>query len=52
VPVQTAEDVVRAVTEGLHPGETTLLSLLRGSKRIEVTVTLGERPATPPGSDR
>ncbi|HET6657635.1 MAG TPA: trypsin-like peptidase domain-containing protein [Gaiellaceae bacterium] len=52
VPVQTAEDVVRAVTEGLHPGESTRLSLLRGSKRIEVTVELGERPATPPGSDR
>jgi S1-C subfamily serine protease len=52
VPVQTAEDVVRAVTEGLHPGETTRLSVLRGSKRIEVTVTLGERPSTPPGSDR
>jgi 2-alkenal reductase len=52
VQVQTAEDVVRAVTEGLHPGETTRLSLLRGSKRIEVTVELGERPATPPGSDR
>jgi S1-C subfamily serine protease len=52
VPVQMAEDVVRAVTEGLHPGESTRLSLLRGSKRIEVTVELGERPATPPGSDR
>ena len=52
VPVRTAEDVVRAVTEGLHPGETTRLSLLRGSKRIEITVELGERPSTPPGSDR
>jgi S1-C subfamily serine protease len=51
-PVRTAEDVVRAVTEGLHPGETTRLSLLRGSKRIEITVELGERPSTPPGSDR
>jgi S1-C subfamily serine protease len=52
VPVQTAEDVVRAITEGPLPGETTRLTLLRGSKKIEVAVELGERPATPPGSDR
>jgi len=52
VPVQTAEDVVRAITEGLRPGETTRLSILRDAKRMVVTVELGERPATPPGSDR
>jgi S1-C subfamily serine protease len=51
-PVETAEDVVRAITEGLLPGQTTRLSLLRDGKRVEVTVKLGERPETPPGSDR
>ena len=51
-PVQTAEDVVRAITEGLLPGQTTHLSIIRDGKRIEVTVKLGERPPTPPGSDR
>jgi 2-alkenal reductase len=52
VQVQSAEDVVRAITEGLLPGQTARLSLLRDGKRIEITVELGERPATPPGSDR
>jgi S1-C subfamily serine protease len=51
-PVQTAEDVVRAITEGLLPGQTTRLTLIRDGERIEVTVELGQRPATPPGSDR
>jgi 2-alkenal reductase len=52
VPVQSAEDVVRAITEGLLPGQTAHLSILRDGKRLEITVELGERPATPPGSDR
>ena len=52
MPVETADDVVRAVTERLLPGQTTRLSIIRDGKRIEVTVKLGERPATPPGSDR
>ena len=52
VPVETAEDVVRAITEGLLPGQTTRLTLLRDGKQVEVAVQLGERPATPPGSDR
>jgi len=51
-PVETAEDVVRAITEGLLPGQTTRLSLLRDGEQVEVTVKLAERPATPPGSDR
>ncbi len=51
-PVETAEDVVRAIAEGLLPGETTHLTILRDGKRVEVTVKLGERPETPPGSDR
>ena len=52
VPVQTAEDVVRAITEGLLPGQTTRLSILRDDKRLELTVELGERPAAPPDSGR
>jgi S1-C subfamily serine protease len=52
VPVETAEDVVRAITEGLLPGQSTNLTILRDGKQIELTVELGERPATPPGSDR
>jgi S1-C subfamily serine protease len=51
-PVRTAEDVVRAITEGLLPGQTTRLTVIRDGKRIEVAVKLDERPATPPGPDR
>jgi 2-alkenal reductase len=51
-PVRTAEDVVRAITEGRLPGQTTHLTVLRGSKRVDVAIRLGERPATPPGSGR
>ena len=51
-PVRTAEDVVRAITERLAPGETAHLTVLRGSKRIAVSVVLGQRPETPPGSGR
>jgi S1-C subfamily serine protease len=52
VPVETAEDVVRAIAEGLLPGQTTRLTVLRDGKRIDVTVELGQRPETPPGSGR
>jgi 2-alkenal reductase len=51
-PVESAEDVVRVVTEQLVPGQTVHLTLLRGNDRIVVTLLLGERPANPPGSDR
>ena len=51
-PVETAEDVVRAIAEGLLPGQTTHLTILRDGKRVEVAVKLGERSETPPGSDR
>jgi 2-alkenal reductase len=49
LPVKTAEDVVRAVTERLLPGENAHLTLLRGAKKVDVDVVLGERPATPGG---
>jgi 2-alkenal reductase len=48
-PVQTAEDVVRAVTEQLLPGQTTELTVLRGGERRVIRVVLGERPLTPSG---
>ena len=45
-PVSTSEDVVRAVTERF-PGETIRLTVIRGTKREEVTIRLGERPTNP-----
>jgi S1-C subfamily serine protease len=48
-PVESAEDVVRAVTERLRPGQKTRLTILRGKDRMVVEVVLGERPANPPG---
>jgi 2-alkenal reductase len=51
-PVERAEDVVRAVTERLLPGQTTKLTILRGKQRLVVEVVLGDRPASPPGSGR
>jgi S1-C subfamily serine protease len=49
-PVETAEDVVRAITQASAPGQRRRLTLLRGEKRLEVAVLLGERPATPPAT--
>ena len=48
--VETAEDVVRMIAERLLPGQTTRLTILRGSSRLVVPVKLGERPASPPSS--
>jgi S1-C subfamily serine protease len=47
-PVQTAEDVVRVVNQQRLPGSTIRLTVLRGSERLELTATLGERPVNPP----
>jgi 2-alkenal reductase len=47
-PVETAEDVVRAVTERLLPGQTIHLTILRGDERLVVEVVLGDRPPNPP----
>jgi S1-C subfamily serine protease len=46
-PVESAEDVVRAVTQRL-PGQTITFTVFRGSEEMEIAVKLGERPATPP----
>jgi 2-alkenal reductase len=47
MPVASAEDVVRAVTERLLPGQTTRLTILRGDERLVVEVVLGDRPDNP-----
>jgi 2-alkenal reductase len=50
-PVDSAEDVVRAVTERL-PGDRARFTIVRGSKRMVVEVVLAERPTSPPETDR
>jgi 2-alkenal reductase len=50
-PVDTADDVVRAVTRKL-PGEKITFTVLRGGDRRTINVTLGTRPEIPPGSGR
>ena len=47
-PVTSAEDVVRAVNQQRLPGDDIRLTVLRGAERLELTVTLGGRPANPP----
>ncbi|HXV95373.1 MAG TPA: trypsin-like peptidase domain-containing protein [Gaiellaceae bacterium] len=47
-PVGSAEDVVRAVNQQRLPGDEIRLTILRGSERLELTATLGDRPANPP----
>jgi 2-alkenal reductase len=47
-PVDSAEDVVRAITQRLLPGQEVELTILRGNLRRTVTIVLGERPSTPP----
>ena len=47
-PVRSAEDVVRAVNQQRFPGDEIRLTVLRRSERIDLTATLGDRPANPP----
>jgi 2-alkenal reductase len=42
-PVRSADDVVRAVTEDLEPGDTAVLSVVRDGQRRQFAVKLGER---------
>ena len=49
--IDSADDVVREVTRR-SPGETLRLTIWRGNERRVVPVVLGERPATPPDTDR
>ncbi|HXV56575.1 MAG TPA: trypsin-like peptidase domain-containing protein, partial [Gaiellaceae bacterium] len=50
--VESAEDVVRAVTQRLLPGQSAELTVVRGGEELTLTVVLGERPATPPRLNR
>jgi 2-alkenal reductase len=45
-PVQDADDVVRAIT-ARRPGDRVQFTVLRGERRLAITVELGERPAEP-----
>jgi 2-alkenal reductase len=45
--VKSGSDVVREVGQKLEPGERAVFTVLRGSERKHVTVTLGERPSRP-----
>lgn len=45
--VETSEDVIRMISQELLPGQQAMLTILRGGKRLEVEVTLGERALTP-----
>lgn len=46
-PVGSAGEVVRIVTERLRPGQVVGLTVLRGSERRTLAVTVGERPSNP-----
>jgi S1-C subfamily serine protease len=46
-PIRSAADVVRAVTERLHPGQTVTFVVVRSGVRTTVPVTLANRPANP-----
>jgi 2-alkenal reductase len=47
-PVETAEDVVRAITQQSVPGQRRSLTVVRDGERLEIVIVLGERPETPP----
>jgi S1-C subfamily serine protease len=49
--VDSADDVVRAVTRKL-PGQKLTFTVLRDGERRTISVTLGTRPEIPPGSGR
>ena len=44
--VDDADDVSRLVTTTLEPGQTVTFTVLRGTRRISIPVTLGNRPAS------
>jgi S1-C subfamily serine protease len=46
--VRGADDVSRLVTTRLRPGETVPFTVIRGTKRLTLDVTLGDRPARTP----
>jgi S1-C subfamily serine protease len=48
-PVATGGDLRGWIEDNKHPGDTTTVSLLRNGQRVDVQVTLSERPAAPSG---
>jgi S1-C subfamily serine protease len=46
VRVENADDVSRLVTTTLEPGQTVPFTVVRGTRRITLPVTLGDRPAS------
>ena len=46
IPVTDADDVVRIVSERLSPGQTVTFTVVRGGRRLQLPVTLIERPAS------
>jgi S1-C subfamily serine protease len=46
-PVESAEDVVRVVTEELSPGQTVPLTFIRNGRRHRVMIRLAQRPPNP-----
>jgi 2-alkenal reductase len=46
MPVQSADDLVRIVSEQLEPGQRSTFEVVRGSQRKTIAVRLGERPTT------
>lgn len=48
-PVRSGDDLVRVVTNDLRPGQTAVFTVVRGTSRLRLRVTLGERPVVPPG---
>jgi S1-C subfamily serine protease len=45
--VRTADDIVRAVTEDLRPGQTATFTIYRDGKQQQVPVVLADRPENP-----
>ena len=43
--IEGADDVSRLVTTTLTPGQTVTFTVLRGTRRVAIPVTLGDRPA-------
>jgi S1-C subfamily serine protease len=43
-PVRSSEDVVRIVTDALSPGQRTHITVVRHGARVQIPVTLTQRP--------
>jgi S1-C subfamily serine protease len=46
--VKGADDVARLVTTRLRPGQTVPFTVIRGTRRLTVDVTLADRPSRTP----